>query len=150
MTALDLGREDGIPGVCESQLDGIGEPADIAAATRNVAPASDDTPWDTETVAYNQERASCTHSWQRVPSLERGHDGPHVFECAYCGVYGWRKRFRAKANAPVDPIRVYCGKRQEIMRGRIRPLEPGRWTAKPMSARRARNGGFVPPGAGGR
>lgn len=41
MAKLNFGRwgtEDGIPGVCESTQDGIGEPADIAAATRNVAP----------------------------------------------------------------------------------------------------------------
>lgn len=92
--------------------------------------------------------SDCSHDWHRDTFVER-RNGPHVFFCSYCEQYGWRPRFRKNKSAPPDPIRVYGGKRQEIMRTRAVRFEPPTVTARPMSARRGANGGFVPPGSCG-
>ena len=91
-----------------------------------------------------------SHDWQRTPSIERANQGAHVFRCTWCRRFGWRKRFRKNTSAPPDPIRVYGGKRQVIMLERENaPLKESKISVKPMSARRARNGGFVPGGSNG-
>lgn len=90
----------------------------------------------------------CTHDWQRVPEKEL-RNGPHVFQCTWCQWYGWRKKERTNRKAETDPIRVYGGKRQDVIAARVKPLEPPKMTARPMSARRGANGGYVPGGSSG-
>ena len=92
--------------------------------------------------------ADCPHDWIRDPNAERS-NGPHIFRCTWCEIYGWRKRYRENKKAPPDPIRVYGGKRQEIMRERVAELSRPEISARPMSGRRGMNGGFVPPGSSG-
>jgi len=93
----------------------------------------------------------CAHDWDRMPGIERGLNGPHCFLCAKCGMWGWRPRWRISSTADPDPIRIYCPRRQATMHQRALVRSTTQEiTARPMSARRARNGGYVPPGSGGR
>lgn len=92
--------------------------------------------------------SACTHDWHRDAAAELP-NGAHIFRCTRCCLHGWRKRFRRNANDPPDPIRVYCGRRQDILKARITAKIPVHYDARPMSARRARNGGYVPPGSSG-
>lgn len=91
---------------------------------------------------------TCVHRWERAADYERG-NGSHVFRCAWCHTFGWRPSVRRNRTAPPDPVRVYGGKRQELL-ARFVPLVESRVTARPMSARRGAHGGYVPPGSGGR